>query len=242
MTMTNNIVWNKIISNLRMMCCEACSSELERRGLEFCRFADDCQIFVNSQKSAERVMSGISRFIEDKLKLAVNQEKSKVAHIHDVKFLGMAIIEGLIVISGKSMNRAMARIKELTPRGTHLKLEKAIEEINQWDVGWSGYHRMTQYPSQFKKLEAHARRRFRSRLVGQQKRRRYLFNKLARRGASKKSASVVYSNKGRWALSAIPATHKAYNNYWFTETMSLKIRSNEKHPHWLSLDLFVKVT
>jgi RNA-directed DNA polymerase len=117
--------------------------ELERRGLEFCRFADDCQIFVKSLKSAERVMGSISRFIENKLKLVVNREKSKVAHIHDVKFLGMTIIEGLIVISGKSMNRAMEKIKELTPRGTHLKLERAIEEINKWYVGWSGYHRMT---------------------------------------------------------------------------------------------------
>ena len=210
--------------------------------MEFCRFADDCQIFVRSLKSAERVMASICRFVEDKLKLVVNREKSKVAHTRDVKFLGMTIIEGRIIISGKSMNRAMEKIKELTPRGTHQKLEKAIEVINEWYVGWSSYHRMTQYPSQFKKLEAHIRRRLRSRLVGQQKRRRHLFNKLVRRGASKKTASVVYSNKGRWALSFIPATHKAYTNNWFIMTMGLKIRSNEKHPHWLSLDQFVKVT
>lgn len=216
--------------------------ELERRGLEFSRFADDCQIFVKSLKSAKRVMGSISRFIEDKLKLVVNREKSQVAHIHDVKFLGMTIIEGLITISGKSMSRAMEKIKDLTPRGTHLKLEKAIVEINKWYVGWSGYHLMTQYPSQFKKLEAHIRRRLRSRLVGQQKRRRHLFTKLVRRGASKKSASLVYSNKARWALSAIPATHKAYGNNWFIGEMGLKIRSNEKHPHWLGLDRIVKVT
>ena len=154
----------------------------------------------------------------------------------------MTLIEGLITISGKSMNRAMEKIKELTPRGTHLKLETAIAEINKWYVGWSSYHLMTQYPSQFKKLEAHIRRRLRSRLVGQQKRRRHLFNKLVRRGASKKSASLVYSNKGRWALSFIPATHKAYSNHWFIKEMELKIRSNEKHPHWLSLDRVVEVT
>lgn len=216
--------------------------ELERRGLEFCRFADDCQIFVKSLKSAERVMKSICRFIEDKLKLVVNRDKSQAAHTRDVKFLGMTIIDGLIVISGKSMNRAMEKIKELTPRGTHQKLEKAIEEINKWYIGWSSYHSMTQYPSQFKKLEAHIRRRLRSRLIDQQKRRRYLFNKLVKRGTSKKSATLVYSNKGRWALSAIPAVHQAYTNYWFIETMGLKIRSNENHPHWLSLDQFVKVT
>ncbi len=66
--------------------------------------------------------------------------------------------------------------------------------------------------------------------------------KLVSRGASKKSAADVYSNKGRWALSALPATHKAYNNYWYIETMGLKTRSHERHPHWLSLDHIVKVT
>ena len=216
--------------------------ELERRGLEFGRFADDCQIFVKSLKSAERVMGNISRFIENKLKLVVNREKSKVAHIHDVKFLGMTIIDGRIVISGKSMNRAMEKIKELTPRGTHLKLERAIEEINKWYVGWSSYHRMTQYPAQFKTLEAHIRRRLRSRLVGQQKRRRHLFNKLVRRGASKKAAALVYSNKGRWALSYSFVVANAFSIKWFADQMGLKIRSNEKHPHWFSLDQFVKVT
>lgn len=216
--------------------------ELERRGLEFCRFADDCQIFVKSLKSAERVMVSICKFIENKLILVVNREKSKVAHTRDVKFLAMTIIEGRIVISGKSMNRAMEKIKELTPRGTHQKLEKAMEEINKWYVGWSSYHSMTQYPSQFKKLEAHIRRRLRSRLIGQQKRRRYLFNKLVKRGASKKSAAAVYSNKGRWALSIISAAHSAYTNSWFELQMGLKIRSSEEHPHWLSLDQFVKVT
>ena len=187
-------------------------------------------------------MASICRFVEDKLKLVVNREKSKVAHTRDVKFLGMTIIEGRIIISGKSMNRAMEKIKELTPRGTHQKLEKAIEVINEWYVGWSSYHRMTQYPSQFKKLEAHIRRRLRSRLVGQQKRRRHLFNKLTKRGATKKAASIVFSNKGRWALSYTFVVANAFSFKWFADQMGLKIRSNEKHPHWLSLDQFVKVT
>ncbi len=216
--------------------------ELESRGLEFCRFADDCQIFVKAWKSAERVMASICRFIEDKLKLVVNREKSQVAHSRDVKFLGMTIIEGRITISGKSMKRAMERIKELTPRGTHQTLEKAIDEINEWYVGWSSYHSMTYYPSQFRTLEAHIRRRLRSRIINQQKKRRHLFNKLVKRGVSRKVASVAYSNKGRWALSITRALHRAYPNRWFIQQMGQKIRSNEKHPHWLSLDQLVKVT
>ena len=102
--------------------------ELEKRGLEFCRFADDCNIFVGSEKAAERVMRNISKFIEKKLKLVINLTKSKVALSKYVKFLGMTIIAGAMVISAQSINRAMAKVKELTPRGTNLKLELAIKK------------------------------------------------------------------------------------------------------------------
>jgi len=104
--------------------------ELERRGLEFCRFADDCNIFVRSPKAAERVMGSISKFIEGKFKLKINRDKSKVAHSRDVKFLGLTIIDGAIVISAQSMKRAMQKVKELTPRGTHLLLEVTMKRIN----------------------------------------------------------------------------------------------------------------
>jgi len=85
--------------------------ELERRGLEFCRFADDCNIFVRSPKAAERVMGSISKFIEGKLKLKINRDKSKVAHSRDVNFLGLTIIDGAIVISDQSMKRARRRLR-----------------------------------------------------------------------------------------------------------------------------------
>ena len=217
--------------------------ELERRGLEFCRFADDSNIFVKSQKAADRVMSSISKFIEKKLKLVVNWEKSKVAVSKQVKFLGMTIIAGVVAISFQSMNRAMAKVKELTPRGTHLKLEKAIGQINSWYMGWANYYSMTQYPSQLAKIEAHIRRRLRSRLVDQQKKRRYLFKKLVKRGVSRpKAARAVFSNKGRWALSHTNAVEAAYPNRWFIEEMGLKVRSTEKHPHWFNIYQWDKVT
>ena len=103
--------------------------ELERRGLEFCRYADDCNIFVGSRKSAERVMRTVSLFIEKKLQLVINQDKSKVSLSRYVKFLGMTIIAGTIAISAQSITRAMAKVKELTPRGTHLTLERTIENL-----------------------------------------------------------------------------------------------------------------
>nr|WP_320011974.1 group II intron reverse transcriptase/maturase [uncultured Desulfobulbus sp.] len=93
--------------------------ELERRGLEFCRFTDDCNIFVRTPKAAERVMNSISKFIEGKLRLKINQAKSKIGRSGEVKFLGMTIMDGATVISSQSMKRAMQKVKELTPRGTH---------------------------------------------------------------------------------------------------------------------------
>jgi RNA-directed DNA polymerase len=76
----------------------------------------------------------------------------------------------------------MAKVKELTPRGTHLRLEDSIEQINRWYVGWAGYFALTNYPAQLRKIEAHIRRRLRSRLVDQQKNQRNLYRKLTKRG------------------------------------------------------------
>jgi group II intron reverse transcriptase/maturase len=217
--------------------------ELEGRGLEFCRFADDCNIFVSSRKAAERVMNSISKFISNRLRLVVNQEKSKVALSKFVKFLGMTIIAGTVAISSASLKRALAKVKELTPRGTSMSLETTMERINNWYTGWSGYYRMTQYPSQLRKIEAHIRRRLRSRLIGQQKRKRHLFKKLVKRGVNRgQAAKAVFSNKGRWALSHTFALAKAYPNSWFISELGQKIRSDEKHSHWFSPEKWIRLT
>jgi len=215
--------------------------ELEKRGLEFCRFADDCNIFVKSLKAAERVMGSISKYIEKKLKLKINEKKSRVGLSRDVKFLGMTIIYATIAISGVSMGRAMEKVKELTPRGTNMTIERTLERINKWYVGWSGYYKMTQYPSQLKRIEAHIRRRLRSRIIGQQKRKRHLYRKLVKRGVSAKfAASTVFSNRGRWDLSNRFAITRAYPNRWFTNEMGQKIRSDDNHPHWFSLQEWIR--
>lgn len=219
--------------------------ELEKRGLEFCRFADDCNIFVSSPKAAQRVMNSISKFISTKLKLVVNQEKSKVALSKYVKFLGITIIAGTIAISVVSMSRAMAKVKELTPRGTHITLEETLRKINTWYMGWSQYYLMTQYPGQLLKLEAHVRRRLRSRIIGQQKRRRHLFSKLIKRGLSRSyAANTVYNNDGRWAISGKFAMAKAYSVPWFINQMGQYIRSDQSmaNPHWFSLKQWIRMT
>lgn len=228
-----------LLSNLVL---DKLDKELEKRGLEFCRFADDCNIFVRSQKAAERIMQNICKFIENKLKLVVNKEKSKVALSEEVKFLGMTIVNGTIAISRKAIDHAMKKVKELTPRGTSDNSEDAIAKINTWYVGWSSYFSMTQYPAQLRKIEAHIRRRLRSRLVSQQKQRRNLCNKLVKLGVRSSIArKTVYSNRGRWALSHTRAVERAYSNMWF-KAMGLKIRSEDQLSHWFDVSQWVHLT
>ena len=217
--------------------------ELERRNLEFCRFADDCNIFVKTPKAAERVMNSICGYIEKRLKLVVNTEKSQVAPSERVKFLGMTIVNGAIAISHKALQTAMAKVKELTPRGTHLTLEKTIEKINRWYVGWANYFSMTHYPAQLAKIEAHIRRRLRSRLIDQQKSKRNLFRKLMKRGVPRRmAANAVFTNRKRWALSKTMAASKAYSNHWFIVEMGQAIRSDRQLSHWFELREWVRLT
>ena len=207
--------------------------ELESRGLEFCRFADDCNIFVGSRDAAKRVMENISKFIKNKLKLEVNAEKSKVARANLVKFLGFTIIGLAIAISLSSMNRAMAKVKELTPTSTCEPTEKTITRINTWYTGWSNYYKMTEFPNQLLAIEGHIRRRLRARIIYQKKQNRNLFEALLKRGVPRRqAASAAFSSKGKWAKSHFKAVEKAYPNKWFIEEKGLKIRTNEWLPHW----------
>jgi len=216
--------------------------ELEQRGLEFCRFADDCNIFVKTPKAAERVMASISGYIEKRLRLVVNQDKSQVARSERVKFLGLTIVGDTIAISHKALQAAMAKVKELTPRGSHLTLEATIERINSWYVGWSSYFAMTYYPAQLKTIEAHIRRRLRSRLVDQQKSKRNLHRKLIKRGVSRRqSANAVFSNKRRWALSHTFAVTLAYPVGWFIGEKGQFIRSDQQLAHWFELRQWIRL-
>lgn len=215
--------------------------ELEERNLDFCRYADDCNIFTKTERAAHRIMGSIKKYIETKLKLKVNEEKSKVAKADQVKFLGMTIVNGLIAISKKAINKAMDTVRTLIPRSSHYPIEKAIEQINIWYNGWASYFKMTQYPSQLAAIEAHIRRRLRARFVKQQKRRKNLYHKLIKQGVEKKmAAKTVYTNKGTWNLSHTRAVEKAFSNEWFVKT-GLKIVSNLKLSHWMPVNKWVKL-
>lgn len=218
--------------------------ELENRGHSFCRFADDCNIFVRSHKAAERIMEHISQFIEKRLKLRVNKEKSKVAKSKEVKFLGFTIVSGAIAIAKVSLNKAMDKVKTLIPRGTHLNIEKSMEQVNKWYTGWANYYSLGQYPAQLRKIEAHIRRRFRARIVKQHKRRRFLAKKLIKRGVRPKMtwATLYSANKGVWRLSCSMALSKGYPNAWFTKEAKQVVKSTDKLGHWFDVNKWISLT
>lgn len=202
--------------------------ELEARGLSFCRYADDVIIFVGSQKAAYRVMESVTNLLERRMKLPVNRQKTKVARAGQVAFLGMTVFPNRVVISRQSLERAKAKIRELTPRRSGRTIEQAIERFNRWYRGWATYYEMTNNPNQLQQLEARARHRFRAQLLRNLKRKRNYARALRRAHLNPASA---FKNRGWWAMSnQFPAT-RLYSNAWFYQR-GLYVKSTETHDHW----------
>lgn len=139
--------------------------ELEERGLRFVRYADDCNIYVRSKRAGQRVKHSITEFIEKKLKLKVNEEKSAVDRPWKRKFLGFSFIfhkgELKIRISPESIKRFKQRIRQLTSRKKSMNMSDRIEKLNQYLVGWLRYYQLAETPSVFGKLDGWIRRRLR---------------------------------------------------------------------------------
>ena len=218
--------------------------ELEKRGLDFVRYADDANIFVGSQKAAERILESVTQFIEGKLKLKVNQEKTQATRSKYVKFLGMTILAGgIAMISMSSMKRAKARIKELIPRSGKMSFEHQLERVNRWYIGWSGYYSMTHYPSQLKQIEAHTRMHFRLQFLKNHKRKKLFMRAVCRRGVKRETAyrAIYQKNAGRWKLGHDFVVNKAWAPYWF-EQQGHEIRSLAKQEHWQDISVYPRIT
>ncbi len=139
--------------------------ELERRGLRFARYADDCNVYVRSRRAGERVMASITRFITTKLKLKVNEQKSAVARPWERKFLGFSFTanrEPKRRIAPKAVTRFKAKVREVTRRTRGVNVEKMAEELGRYLRGWIGYFGQCQTPSVLQGLEEWTRRRLRS--------------------------------------------------------------------------------
>ena len=151
----------------------------------------------------------------------------------------MTIINGTIAISRKAMKTAMTKVKLLIPRGTHLSWDESIRRVNEWYMGWSTYYGMTQYPAQLRKIESHIRRRFRARIITQQKLRRNLYKCLTKRNIKRKTAArTAFSNNGKWAMSNSYAMQRTFNLIWF-KSAGLKTRSDTQLKHWFNVNRWI---
>ena len=136
--------------------------ELERRGHRYCRWADDFVILTQSERAAFRVMERITNFLEDKLGLPVNKEKSEVALLKDVEFLGFQILRGKIRISTNARNKFKDKVRELTKRNNPLSMVAIIQSLNEYLRGWVEYFRKQQFRKVFGELDGFIRSRLRS--------------------------------------------------------------------------------
>jgi RNA-directed DNA polymerase len=199
-----------LLSNLML---DVLDKELEKRGHRFVRYADDCNIYVRSQRAGERVMAGIERFLEKRLKLKVNRAKSAVAKPSVRKFLGFSFTREPSPrrrIAPQAIARFKAKVRELTRRTGGKSLAQIVKELSVYLIGWRGYFGFCQTPSVLRALDEWIRRRLRAIAWKQWKRGPARFAELRRRGVGRVlAAKTASSPRGPWRLSNSPALNIA---------------------------------
>jgi RNA-directed DNA polymerase len=193
--------------------------ELEMRGHLFVRYADDCNIYVKTRKAGERVKKSITAFIENRLKLKVNQDKSAVDRPWKRKFLGFSFTTNKnpkVRLAQQSMKKVKAKIREITSRKKPLSMEQRIKELNQYLTGWCGYFALADTPSIFKGLDEWIRRRLRMCLWKQWKKPKTKVKRLLSLGVPKdKAFEWGNTRKGYWRIACSPILHRTLDNqYW----------------------------
>ena len=176
--------------------------ELERRGHCFCRYADDCNIYVSSEKAGQRVMASVTDFLEHKLKLRVNRAKSAVGRPWKRKFLGYSVTVNLtprLRPAPQSIQRAKNKVRDITRRGRGRNIRRVIADINSFTRGWFGYFRLSNGHRVFEDLDKWIRRRLRKILWLQWKRPRTRYKKLVSFGlGADRSKLAAGSGRGPW--------------------------------------------
>jgi group II intron reverse transcriptase/maturase len=176
--------------------------ELERRGHAFCRYADDCNVYVRSRRAGERVMALLRR-LYGRLHLTVNEAKSAVVSVFGRKFLGYAfwVGPGRVVkrrVADKAIKAFKDRIRDLTPRLTGRSLRAVTERLRSFVLGWKAYYRLAQTPAVWRKLDQWIRHRLRAIQLKQWRRGRTTFRELTALGASPALAAQAAANSRRW--------------------------------------------
>lgn len=212
-----------LLSNIML---DELDKELEKRGHYFCRYADDCNIYVRSEAAANRVMESTQRFIEKRLKLKVNTSKSTVARVMERKFLGYRLLNnGMLTVAPESLQRFKDKIRALTKRNRSRNFESIIKELIPLIRGWVNYFKLAAMKSILQELDAWIRRKLRCYRLKQRKRCWPIRNWLISLGVNEHEAlKLGISSKGWWGLSKTPALHRGMNNEWFNHQGLLSLQ------------------
>jgi RNA-directed DNA polymerase len=193
--------------------------ELEKRGHLFCRYADDCNIYVKSKKAGERVMESIGKFIEGRLKLKINRQKSKVVPSGETKFLGYRLVkDGILTISPINIVRLKDKVRKITKRNRGVSFTRVITELNSVLRGWLQYFRFSRWRGQFKDLDEWIRRKLRCYRLKQCKKVYAIKLFMSECGINERKAwNFARFGQGWWNLSNQPTAKTAMNLTWFND-------------------------
>ena len=219
-----------LLSNLLL---DDLDKELERRGHAFCRYADDCNIYVHSRKAGERVMESVTTFLEKKLKLRVNREKSAVDVVWERKFLGYRLGKGgKLHIAPESLRRFKDKIRSLTRRNQALCFEDIIKRLNSYLTGWLAYFRYGMRPTLLNRLDEWIRRKLRCYRLKQCKRTIGIARFLQSLGVPEwQSWILALSGKGWWRLSLAWQSARAMSLAWFRKMGLVSLSSKAAALH-----------
>jgi len=211
--MLSNIVLNEL------------DQELERRGHRYCRWADDFLILVQSERAAMRVMEGITKYLETELKLPVNREKSQVALVKDVPFVGFQILRGKIRVSDKARVKFKDRVRELTRRNNPLSMYQIIHDLNEYLRGWVGYFRIQQFSKPLTDFDGWIRSRLRSMQLKKWKNPRKFQRVMIRAGYERDQARRTWVRMAKWQSVQRREVRFAMNLRWFRERGLIFLKS-----------------
>jgi group II intron reverse transcriptase/maturase len=216
-----------LLSNIML---DDLDKELEKRGHKFVRYADDVNIYVKTPRAGERVKESVKQFLEKKLKLKVNEKKSKVKRATRAKILGFSFYkykgEVRIRVAKSSLERMRERLRRLTKRTRSGKLEDILQEINRYLNGWMGYYRLAGTPSVYRRLDSWLRRRLRQMIWKRWKRGTTRYRELVKLGVPRGQAGLGAVGKSPWHMSKSPVINKALSNAYLRNSglKSLKDR------------------
>jgi RNA-directed DNA polymerase len=207
-----------LLSNILL---EELDKELEGRGHRFCRYADGCNIYVKSKAAGERVMESITRFLEKRLRLKVNRDKSAVGRPWERNFLGYTMTwhrQPKLKVSTDSIKRVKGKIRELMRKGRGSSLTKVIGELTLLLRGWINYFRLSTVKVAFEELDGWIRRKLRCILWRQWKKPKTRAKKLIKRGIERARAfTCAYNGRGAWWNAGASHMNAAFPARWFAQ-------------------------